>query len=126
MLSLGLPGIGSITYCIKNFEICTQFFCVFYAKIPCCLGAGGLRHHGEGGLPLLRVRLEVVPKGLSILKNQGVPAPAGDGADLVMVGGADDDDPPSPPLGLTHQGVDSGNVGAGGVDDMGPCLFRAS
>ena len=50
-----LPFTRSTTYCIKNFEICTLFFCFFYAGCPCLSGRGGLDHHGQGKMAVLFV-----------------------------------------------------------------------
>ncbi len=114
-----LPAGSRPTYCIKNLNICTLFFCRFQTGIPDLPGGGRLRDQSQRHFPARRLLTEPLGKGRRAVQHDRMRAPAGDGAYLRVIRRADDHALSPPPLRLHHNLVDPGHIGAGGVHNPG-------
>ena len=87
---LRLTFMRSITYCIKDFYVCTLFFYDFPRSFKKFSDAGGLRYYGNRDFPTFLIPVQPGLHGLRPVEHQGLAAPAGHPHHLRVQGFADD------------------------------------
>ena len=119
---LSLTIIRSITYCIKDFRVCTHFFCFFYGPIPYFFCGGCLRHQRQRDFPPLWRFLYPFFQLLARFHHQRGGAPARCGKHLRVGACANDDGQTAAGLRVSHQLVDALHIRAGGIQDFSALL----
>ena len=117
-----LSHFRSSAYCIKDFEICTDFFCDFAAGIPIFLRPGRLTDHRQRQIAPRAVKIEPFLQFLCALQDNRPGAEARDGPHFRVLRRADDEAAAAFALRLLYDPVDFFHKRTRCIDDFkAPC-----